>query len=127
MQKANEHLKELCRKYNFFLINNCKFIKIRHLNRSGIKKEDKKESTVLDESIANDVESLFNRNDYKCVSVSIHNRNLQVFATEMQKITKGLYPKVFTNTFTPRNQPNYNLRHITCFKMPLVNSVYNGN
>ena len=26
-----------------------------------------------------------------------------------------------------RNQPYYNLCHITCFKMPLVNSVYNGN
>ena len=35
LQKVNEHLKELCRKYNFFLIDNCKFIKVRHLNKSG--------------------------------------------------------------------------------------------
>ena len=44
----------------------------------------------------------------------------------MYNLTKRLYAKIFTNTFTPRNQPNYNLRHITCFKIPLVNSVYNG-
>ena len=58
-------------------------------------------------------------------SVSIHNRNLQVLATEMYKVTKGLSPIFFTNTFTPRNQPNYNLHYITCFKMSLINSVYN--
>ena len=59
-------------------------------------------------------------------SVSIHNQKLQVLATEMYKVTKGLSPKVFANTFTPRNQSNYNSRHITCFKMPLVNSLCNG-
>ena len=36
VQKVNEYLKELCNKYNFFLIDNCKFIKICHLNKSGI-------------------------------------------------------------------------------------------
>ena len=59
-------------------------------------------------------------------SVSIHYRNVHVLATEMYKTTKGLSPKVFTNTFTPSNKLNYNLHHITCFKLPLVNSVYNG-
>ena len=59
-------------------------------------------------------------------SVSIHNRNLEVLSTGMYKVTKGLTPRVFTNTFTPRNKPNYNLRLITCFKMPLVNFVCNG-
>ena len=43
----------------------------------------------------------------------------------MYKVTKGLSPKVFTNTFIPRNQLNYNLHYITCFKMSLINSVYN--
>ena len=51
---------------------------------------------------------------------------MQVVATEMYKVTKGLSTKVFTNTSTPRNQPNYHLGHITCFKMSQVNSVYNG-
>ena len=59
-------------------------------------------------------------------SISIHNRNLQVLATEMYKVTKEFSPNVFANTFTPRNQPNYNVRHITCFKIPLVSSVYDG-
>ena len=44
----------------------------------------------------------------------------------MHKVKKGLSPNVFANTFTSRNQLNYNLRHITCFKVPLVYSVYNA-
>ena len=76
--------------------------------------------------IYNDKKSLFQKLLDKDKSVLIHNRNLQVLATEMYKVTKGLSPNVFTNTFTPRNKPNYNLRHNTCFKMPLVNSVYSG-
>ena len=59
IQKVNEHLKELCRKYNFFLIDDCKFIKVRHLNKSGIHL-NKKGSTVLGESFNKHVESLFN-------------------------------------------------------------------
>ena len=53
--------------------------------------------------------------------------NLFRYTIHICKISqqKGLSPKVFTNIFTPRNQPNYNLPHITCFKMPLVNFVYN--
>ena len=51
--------------------------------------------------------------------VSTNNQNLQVLATEMYKVTKGLSSKIFANTIWPRNQPNWN-------KMPLANSVYNG-
>ena len=58
-QKENEHLKELRRKYNFFLIDNCKFIKIRHLDKRGIHL-NKKKSTVLGEPFVKYVESLFN-------------------------------------------------------------------
>ena len=36
MEKLNKNLKELCRKYNFFLMDNCKFIKVCHLNKSDI-------------------------------------------------------------------------------------------
>ena len=66
--------------------------------------------------IYNEKKSKFQKLLDKDKSVSIHNRNLQVFAIEMYKVTKGFSPKVFTNTFTPRNQPNYNLHHSTCFK-----------
>ena len=76
--------------------------------------------------IYNDKTSTLQKLLEKDESASIYNRNLQILATDMYKVTKGLSPKVFTNTFTPRNQTSYNLRHITCFKIPLVNSVYNG-
>ena len=59
VQKLNEHLKQLCRRYNFFLKDNCKFIKIRHLNKIGIYL-NKKGSTVLGVSFVNHVEILFN-------------------------------------------------------------------
>ena len=73
----------------------------------------------------NDKKSTFQKLLDKDKSVSIQNQNLQVRATEMYNVAKRLCPKIFTNTFMPRNQPNHNLRHITCFKMPLVvNSVY---
>ena len=58
-QKVNKYLKELCRKYNFFLIDNCKFINIRHHNKSGIYL-NKKRSRVLGESFVKHDESLFN-------------------------------------------------------------------
>ena len=37
------------------------------------------------------------------------------------------YPRQFLqNTFPCRNQPYYNLRRITCFKISLLNSVFTG-
>ena len=51
---------------------------------------------------------------------------VEILAKEMYKVIKGLFPKGYGNTFTPRNKPTYNLRLITRFKMSLVNSVYNG-
>ena len=40
VQKVNKHLKEPCRKYNFFLRDNCKFIKVFYLHKSGIHLKD---------------------------------------------------------------------------------------
>ena len=54
---VNEHLKELCRKNNFSVIDNCKFIIMRHFNKSGI---HLKGSIVLGECFVKYVESLFN-------------------------------------------------------------------
>ena len=59
VQKLNEHLKQPCRKYNFFLKDNCKFIKIHHLNKIGIHL-NKKGGTVLGMSFVNHAEILFN-------------------------------------------------------------------
>ena len=44
----------------------------------------------------------------------------------MYEVTKGLSRK-FLQTLFPKSAYNYNLRHISCFKMPLVNYLYNEN
>ena len=79
--------------------------------------------------IYNDKKSKFQKTLGVDKSVLIHNQYLQVLATEMYKglraIPEGLSPNVLANNFTSRNQSNYNLCHISCFKMPLVNSTYN--
>ena len=57
---------------------------------------------------------------------SIFNPNYKVLATKIYKVIKELSLKLLENTLMLRIQPNYNLWHITCFKMPLFNSVYKG-
>ena len=59
-------------------------------------------------------------------SVSIHDRNLQVLATEMFKVTKNLSPPQMHDVFQMKNEPHYNLRYNSLFNRPLVRSVYNG-
>ena len=57
--------------------------------------------------------------------VSIHVRNIQISATEICKVFKGMSPPKRTELFPRRNEP-YNLRHKTEFFQPLVNSVRCG-
>ena len=58
-------------------------------------------------------------------SVPIHNRNLQILATEMFKVYNDVAPPIFTEIFNKRN-PTYQLRHTSHFSIPPVTSVYNG-
>ena len=58
-------------------------------------------------------------------SVPIHNRNLQILATEMFKVYNNIAPPIITEIFNKRN-PNYQLRHASHFSIPPVRSVYNG-
>ena len=58
-------------------------------------------------------------------SVSIHHRNLQVFATEMFKIHRGLYPEILGETFVPKTSL-YNLCRNDTFEKHKVHSVYHG-
>ena len=58
-------------------------------------------------------------------SVPIHNRNLQILATDMFKVYNNITPPIFTEIFKRRN-PNYQLRHTLHFSVPPVGSVYNG-
>ena len=58
-------------------------------------------------------------------SVPIHNRNLQILATEMFKVYNNIAPPIFTEIFNKGN-PNYQLRHTSHFSIPAVRSVCNG-
>ena len=56
--------------------------------------------------------------------VSIHDRNLQILATEMFKVYSNTAPPILTEIFNKRN-PNYQLCHTLHFSVPSVRSVYN--
>ena len=55
-------------------------------------------------------------------SLSIHHRNLQVLATEMYKIHRGLSPKILRETFVSKTS-SYNLRRNDTFEKRKVHSV----
>ena len=56
-------------------------------------------------------------------SVSIHERNFQVLATEMFKISNGLSTRLMKDIF-PINRNPYNLRQNSQFSRPRINTVY---
>ena len=58
-------------------------------------------------------------------AVPIHNRNLQILATEIFKVYNNIAPPIFTEIFNKRN-PNDQLRHTSHFSIPPVRSLYNG-
>ena len=58
-------------------------------------------------------------------SISIHHRNLQVLATEMFTIHRGLSPEILRQTFVPKTSW-YNLRRNDYFEKSKVHSVYYG-
>ena len=61
----------------------------------------------------------------KKMFVSIHERNLQVFATEMYKTSNGLSTPIMKDKF-PINRNPYNLRQNSQFSRPRINTVYHG-
>ena len=58
-------------------------------------------------------------------SVSIHERNLEVLATEMHKISNGLSTHLMKDIFPIKRSP-YNLRQNSQFSRPQINTVYHG-
>ena len=44
-------------------------------------------------------------------SVSVHNQNLQILATEMYKIKNGISPLIVTELFKQRNEQHYDLKN----------------
>ena len=74
-------------------------------------------------TIYNDKQSSFNELLEKDGSVSIHERNLQVLATEMYKISNGLSTPLMKDIF-PVNRNPYNLRQNSQFSRPPINTMY---
>ena len=61
--------------------------------------------------IYGDKQSSFEELLEKDSSVSIHERNIQVLAREMCKVSKGMSPRQITKLFARRNEHPYNLRY----------------
>ena len=59
-------------------------------------------------------------------SVSIHERNIQILATEMYKVSKRMSPPQITELFARKNEHSYNLRDSAEFLKPFINYVRCG-
>ena len=58
-------------------------------------------------------------------STSIHNRNIQLLATELFKVKNGLSPPFMDEIFVENAQHYYDLRKKPTFKRINVQAVYN--
>ena len=76
--------------------------------------------------IYNDKRSSFNALLEKDGSVSIHERNIKILATEMFKVSKNLAPPQMQEIFKLKDQSHYSLRYNSLFFRPVVKSVYKG-
>ena len=59
-------------------------------------------------------------------STTIHNRNIQLLATELFKVKNGLSPPFMNKIFVENAQHYYDLRKKAEFKRNNVKTVYNG-
>ena len=74
----------------------------------------------------NDYNSSFKNLLSKDKSVSIHERNLQVFATLLYKVINNLSPEIVSEIFFADNQPCYNLRRSFNFQSVNVRTTRYG-
>ena len=74
----------------------------------------------------NDKQSSFKKLLEKDRSVSIHERNVQILASEMYKVSNNFSPPHINEIFEVRNEHPYNLRQNSQFSRPSVKSVYHG-
>ena len=89
---------------------------------------------ILNLSIANNIarriqqkfSSVNNGQVHKDKSVSIHERNLQVFATLLYKVINNLSPEIVSEIFYANNQPHYNLRRSFNFQSVNVRTIRYG-
>ena len=138
MQESKSKVKCLCKnnslhehteaKNNYevfcnFLICYCPLIWMFHSRRlnNKINSIHERALRVTYQDNASTFQELLNKDN----SVSIHHRNLQVLATEMFKIHRGLSPEILRETFVPKTS-SYNLRRNDNFEKHKVHSVYHG-
>ena len=76
--------------------------------------------------IYNDKASSFENLLEKDGSVSIHNRNFQVLATEIFKIDRGISSSIIKGIFEPKAEHPYNMQCISQFSAPSGNTVFHG-
>ena len=95
--------------------NYCPLIWVFH-SRENNRKINRLHERCL-RTIYNDKQSSFNELLEKDGSVSIHERNLHVLATEMYKISNGLSTPLMKDRF-PVNRNPYNLRQNSQFSRP---------
>ena len=76
--------------------------------------------------IYNDKRSSFNALLEEDGSVLIHERNIEILATEMFKVSKNIASLQMYEIFKLKDHPLYNLRYNSFSYRPLVKSVYNG-
>ena len=77
--------------------------------------------------IYSDKQSSFETLLEKDGSVSVHNRNLQILATEMYKIKNDLSPLIVRELFEQRNEQHYGLGKNSQFIIPPIRTVYHGS
>ena len=76
--------------------------------------------------IYSDKKSTFEKLLEKDGSVSIHNRNLQILASESYKIENDLFSLIVTELFEQRNEQHYDLIQNSQFTIPPIRTVYHG-
>ena len=74
-----------------------------------------------------DKQSSFETQLEKDGSVSVHNQNLQILATEMYKIKNDLSPLIVTECFEQRNEQHCNLRKNSQFTIPPIRTLCHGS